>query len=112
MPGIPFEKNDPRINRDGRPVGARSFTTKVREALEKIAEGKEYTYEEALVKTVMHKAIVDKDPAMIRLVWNYLDGLPTGSLDLSGELITHVITRGVNSPISTSSEAGGDSPKQ
>ena len=40
----------------GRPAGTRSFTTKVREALEKIAEGKDYTYEEAFIKSISPKS--------------------------------------------------------
>lgn len=73
---MPFTKDDPNINREGRPPGTKNFTTKVREALEKIAEGKEYTYEEAFVKSILKKAIVDQDPTIMRLIWNYLDGMP------------------------------------
>ena len=76
MPGIPFTKDDPRINREGRPVGVKNFTTKVREALEQIAEGKNYTYEEAFIKSILKKGIVDGEPAIQRLIWNYLDGMP------------------------------------
>ena len=79
------------LNPAGKPAGVRHFTTKVKEALEKIADGKEYTYEEALVKSVLKKAIVDQDPRMIKLIWNYLDGMPkqdieaniTGGISLS-----------------------------
>lgn len=70
-------------NPDGRPPGAKNFTTKVREALEKIAEGKDYTYEEALIKSIMKKAIVDGDSATQRLMWNYLDGLPHQTTDIT-----------------------------
>jgi len=81
--GIPFkEGDDPRRNLNGRPAGVRNFTTKVREAMEKIADGKEYTYEEAFVKSILHKAIIEKDPTIMRLIWNYFDGMPKGTLDL------------------------------
>lgn len=72
-------------NPAGRPVGTRNFTTKVREALEKIAEGKDYTYEEAFVKSILKKAIIDQDPAIMRLIWNYLDGMPAQDITTGGE---------------------------
>ncbi len=75
--GIPFKKGkDPRRNEKGRPEGSKSFTTKVKEALEKIAEGKDYTYEEAFIKSILKKAIVDGDASTQKLIWNYLDGMP------------------------------------
>ena len=79
-----FTKNDPRINREGRPVGSRGFTTKVREALEKIAEGKDYTYEEAFIKAILKKAIVDQDVSMMRTVWEQLDGKAPQGMEISG----------------------------
>ena len=63
-------------NPAGKPKGTRSFTTKVREALEKIADGKDYSYEEAFIKSILKKAIVDGDSSTQKLIWNYLDGLP------------------------------------
>jgi uncharacterized protein YehS (DUF1456 family) len=77
---MPFTKGDPNINTQGRPVGSKNFTTKVRAALEKIAEGKDYTYEEAFVKSILKKAIVDGDASTQRMIWNYLDGLPVQRL--------------------------------
>lgn len=73
---MPFVKDDPRINREGRPPGVKNFTTKVREALEKIAEGKDYSYEEAFIKSILKKAIVDGDVNMQKHIWNHLDGMP------------------------------------
>jgi hypothetical protein len=80
-------------NPNGRPMGVKNFTTKIRDALLKIAvddEGKktDYTYEQALVKTVLEKAIKGKDPNMIKLMWNYLDGMPSQQIDFTGELDT------------------------
>jgi len=85
MPTKLWKKGDPSPNPAGRPVGAKSFTTKVKEALEKIAEGKKYTIEEALVKSILKKAIIDGDSATQKLIWNYLDGMPKQSLEVSGD---------------------------
>jgi len=63
-------------NPDGRPKGSRNFTSKVREALEQIAEGRDYTYEEAFIKAILKKSIVDQDTGMMRTVWEQLDGKP------------------------------------
>lgn len=69
----------------GRPAGSRSFTTKVKEALEKIADGKDYTYEEAFIKSILKKAIVDGDASTQRLIWNYLDGMPAQKTDITSD---------------------------
>jgi hypothetical protein len=68
-------------NPKGKPKGLRSFTTKVREALEKIADGKDYTNEEAFIKSILKKAINDGDSSTQKLIWNYLDGMPSQSID-------------------------------
>ena len=73
-------------NPKGKEVGTRHLTTKVREALEKIADGSDISYEEALIKKILHKAIVEGDVRMIQLIWNYLDGLPRQSIDLEGNV--------------------------
>jgi len=68
----------------GRPKGSRSFTTKVKLALEKIADGKSSTYEEELIKSILEKA-VSGDFATQKLIWNYLDGLPRQEKILLGD---------------------------
>lgn len=78
-----FVKGDPKINREGRPPASKNFTTKVREALEKISEGGETTYEQEFIKSIMKKAIVDQDPTIMKLIWNYLDGMPSQKMDLT-----------------------------
>jgi len=80
-----FEKGQSG-NPNGRPVGAKSLTTKVKEALLKIADGKDYTYEEALIKSILKKAIVDGDSNMIRLMWNYIDGMPQQDINMGGDI--------------------------
>jgi len=73
------------LNPNGRPAGAKNFTTKIKEALLLVAQrgedGKEMSYEEALVKKILKLAIIDGDQQMIKLIWNYLDGMPTYRLE-------------------------------
>ena len=90
MPFQPGQSGNPA----GKPPGAKNFTTKVREALEKIAEGKDYTYEEAFIKSILKNAIVDGKEQTQRLIWNYLDGLPQQKMDITtqGEKITKELT--------------------
>ena len=96
-------------NPAGKAPGTKSLTTKVKAALEKIAEGKDFSYEEALIKVILKKAIIDGDTRMIEIIWNYLDGKPNQNLGLIGEFKNYVITRGEDKPLPTSSETTGDS---
>ena len=79
-------------NPNGRPKGARSLTTLLREALEVIGEGQKDPYAELLVKKVMKMAIADGNEQMIKLCWNYLEGMPEQKNEISGELTV----KGVN----------------
>jgi hypothetical protein len=73
------------LNPLGKPKGARHLTTLVREAMMEVAktkDGKEVNVEKALVKTIIEKAIIEGDTQIIKLIWNYLDGLPKASLEI------------------------------
>lgn len=91
-----FQKGeDPRRNLDGRPVGAKNLTSLVRDALKELGgkvDGKEVSYETALVKTILHKAVVKQDNKMIELLWNYLDGKPLQSLNVTAEMVMNPLT--------------------
>lgn len=63
-------------NPAGKPKGVKNFTTKVREALEKISEGQIEPEGVRLVKAILHNAIEDRKPESQKLLMNYLDGMP------------------------------------
>ncbi len=82
---MPFSKGDKNINTDGRKKGSKSFTTKVKEALaQDLSSGKQREAE--VINTIVTLAMAgDKD--MIKLIWNYSDGMPSQAIKNTVELV-------------------------
>lgn len=77
LPGIPFTKDDPRINREGRPKGSGiSITTEIKKKLEEVHPTAKATYLQLLINRIFKQAIQDGDQQMIKNIWNYVDGMP------------------------------------
>ncbi len=65
----------------GRPQGSVSITTAIKNKLREIPEGKKKTYLSLLIERIMAKAIVEGDQQTIKLIWNYIEGMPKETID-------------------------------
>ena len=88
-----FKKNDPRINLNGRPKGAVSLVTKLREALNKIHEGTGKEYHELLIKSMMKDGI-KTDGQSRRLIIQYLEGMPREIKNINVTMPTPILKLG------------------
>jgi hypothetical protein len=92
---MPFTKDDPNINRNGRPKGSVSITSAIKKELEKCPEGQDKaTYLDLLVKRIMKKAIMEGDQQTIKQIWNYVDGLPKQDIQIEGDLSINLVEYG------------------
>jgi len=89
---MPFTKNDPNINRAGRPKGSGlSITTEIRRKLEECPEGQKANYLELLVSRILKQAISDGNTQMITKIWNYIDGMPKQQIEQPIDNIQRVV---------------------
>lgn len=72
-------------NPTGRPRGSISITGQIKRKLDEIPPNEKKTYLEALILKILKKALVDEDQQMIKLIWNYVDGMPVQPVEHSGE---------------------------
>ena len=70
----------------GRPKGSGiSITTEIKKKLEEVPEGQKATYLELLINRIFKQAIQDGDQQMIKNIWNYIDGMPQQSTDITSD---------------------------
>ena len=84
---MPFKKGDPNINRNGRPKGTYglSITRLVREALEEVEPKSGQKWSDLIIKRILLKAVNDGDQAMLKAIWNYIDGMPKQAHEVTGK---------------------------
>jgi hypothetical protein len=77
-------------NPNGRPKGSLSITASIKAKLEEqynnLKEPEERkTYLEKVIDAIFHNAIEAKDARSLKDIWNYIDGLPKGTLNIGGD---------------------------
>ena len=80
----PFTKNDPRINRKGRPKKGSSFADALRYEVDQMKEQPDGKGKELALRGIAKKVLelaTNGDIQAIKLVAAYLDGLPRQSVD-------------------------------
>jgi hypothetical protein len=72
-------------NPNGRPKKGESITEIAKKFLEDIPEGQNKTYKQLFFEKVYKKAVVEGDIAALKLVWNYVDGMPEQPIKHTGD---------------------------
>ena len=70
-------------NPKGRPEGTFSLLTLLKQELQKVPEGQDKkTYADLIVKRMLKQAIEKGDQQQIKLIWNYIEGMPRQDLNV------------------------------
>lgn len=68
----------------GRPKGTISITSAIKRRLEEEVKGmKDKKQVDLVVDKILEKAIRDGDTATLKVLWNYVDGMPNQSTDIT-----------------------------
>lgn len=80
-----FVKDDPRINRKGRPKKGQTITDEIRKELERqtLKLGKSISKRKAIAKVLVELSLHGDLPA-IRQLMTYIDGLPIEKHEITG----------------------------
>jgi len=84
---MPFKKGDKNINKNGRPRGSGlKLTSLLKSELEKVPEGQKKTYSQLFINKLLQKGLIEGDFNTLKLIINYVDGLPKGEIDLNNKI--------------------------
>jgi len=76
-----FTKNDPRINRNGRPKKDKSLSDILRKLGENKNPGSKVARKIQLAEEMWNLALVEKDFTTMKYIYNRLDGMPCQSIE-------------------------------
>ena len=81
-------------NPNGRPKKGQTMTDLCREYIEekiKDEDGKTLIIKKAFIKKVFDRAIKDGDTTAMKLIWNYLDGMPKQVVEVGSGKLDEII---------------------
>jgi hypothetical protein len=105
----PFKKNDPRINRLGRPKKGKTLTEALERAMKKKRDdGKKNS--EALADVLIDLAIKEKNIAAVKYLFDRLDGKPVETLSINEVDIESALATAFNSTQEPEIETGEETP--
>lgn len=70
------------LNPAGKPKGTKHLTTLLYAALQKEAKNGK-TYQDLLIERVLNDAIIKGKGDIMRMAWNYVDGMPDQAIDVT-----------------------------
>lgn len=73
-------------NPNGKPPGALSITAIIKQKLQEeglTKAGDKKRFIDAFIESILDNAISKQDHHSQKMIWNYIDGMPKGSLDLT-----------------------------
>lgn len=72
-------------NSPGRPKGSGlSLTSMLRRKIQEVPIGQVKSFAEQLIENLLESAIVQKDPQNVKLIMQYLEGMPRQNIGLDG----------------------------
>lgn len=77
-------------NPNGRPKGTISLTTKIKALLEETPPDSKETFADLIVRRITRMAL-EGDQTMLKLMWNYLDGMPKFSGEIEHKIPQNLI---------------------